>query len=397
MRVIRNSNTAPLRFSGTPINALDYRPYGISVIWSPPKADFYGSGQQDVLGIIPFDAGGVAVLHFTGGVFVASQAADTSILSVIDNGDYNNDGCKDILTFSELVLSDCNGAVGAGFTFGADQAVAGLDWDGGGQHAVVVNHGGMLGIYKVQGNSLSNLIMTSIPYRSGSFYATLENPIGDGSDGLLVINNSSTAAPLQYYLHNGNGQPADLLSKVADGYGNSASPTYVSIAENNYSRIYNAAFPDPPTYPDKYYTGPLYVVDQVAYSDPSSAAGTYQETFWYYDAWMNLQGRGFGGFKQMGRHDLRTGLWDTLGFAGAFPVSGVFAFDLLSRDQAGTQIIRESFANVVNPALDSTLNNQRYFVYYNQTTTRVYEVGGTKDGQPIRTLANSYAYDNFGS
>jgi RHS repeat-associated protein len=377
------------------------------------KLDFYGSGQEDIVATGSYRSGSVvytflSVLHFTGTTFTQSIIFNgpdqIGANHFVDVGNYNDDNCPDVLTTSFLYLSACNGTAAAILSLNGDVSVNGLDWDGSGHKSVLVRHntgsGTVFGIYKTMANTLSGLITTNIqfPPSQGVEYAVLPNPAGDGFDALAAFNYAATPGAMYFYPHNGAGQPPDLLSSVTDGYGNSASSTYVSIAQNNYSPYFNATNPDQATYPDRNYVGPLYVVNQATFSDPTTPPnGTYQQTFWYYDAWMNLQGRGFGGFKQVGRHDLRNGVWDTVGYAGAFPASGAFAFDLTSWDQAGNQVIRYSWANVVNPALDSTPNNQRYFVYDNSTTIQTYEVGGTKGGQLINTVTTSYTFDNYGN
>ena len=47
--------------------------------------------------------------------------------------------------------------------------------------------------------------------------------------------------------------------------------------------------------------------------------------------------------------------------------------------------------------LDATVNNQRYFPYFNTTTANQWEVGGTKNGQLITTASTNTTYDNYGN
>jgi hypothetical protein len=116
-----------------PFDTVDYTQFGVSVLYTQPTLDYYGAGQQDVLAQIPFDNGGVALLHFAGNTLSIGQLTDTPIPVAIDVGDYNDDGCADVLTRTELILSNCSGKSSVGFiSFGDDTAITGIDWDGSG-------------------------------------------------------------------------------------------------------------------------------------------------------------------------------------------------------------------------------------------------------------------------
>jgi len=70
----------------------------------------------------------------------------------------------------------------------------------------------------------------------------------------------------------------------------------VPISQSNYEDSDTVAYPDA-AYPYQNYIGPLYVVSESVFSDPSSSTGgTYNQKFYYYGAWTNLQGRGFQAF-----------------------------------------------------------------------------------------------------
>jgi hypothetical protein len=72
----------------------------------------------------------------------------------------------------------------------------------------------------------------------------------------------------------------------------------------------------------KNYIGPLYVVNKVTFSDPSSTGGTYYQNFSYSDAWMSLQGRGFSGFQKVQQYDSRSALWESFHYNYPFPYYG---------------------------------------------------------------------------
>ena len=280
------------------------------------RLDFYGAGQQDLLAVTRYPRVSLSVLHFNGATFVPVTIND----SAVDMADYNDDGCTDVLGQSTLYISPCEGSIGATVAL-PGSAVAGIDWDSDGRRDILVANGSTLEVYKSIGLGFSSTpITTSIAYPEGS-YTTIHNATGDGQDGLLF---TGSASSIQYYLHNGAGQPPDLLSNVTDGYGNSVSPVYQSIAQTAGSWYF--PYTDA-TYPYSNYIGPMYVVNWAFYSDPSGQTAAYQEYFFYSGAWMNLQGRGFAGFASSQVHDMRNNTWETWSYDRAFPYTGMLTGD----------------------------------------------------------------------
>ena len=329
--VLLNTSTAGVvSFAAKPIQTLAYGNLGITSIAGEPggvhrRFDFYGDGQSDLLAYKLSASGHATIvtvyaLHFTGSTFtMASLGSNLSNQSVVDIGDYNDDGCLDVLWSNALKLAACNGTVPTSLTFGSDVAVAGLHWDDSGRQAVVVNHGGVLGIYKSTGTGLGALIPTTIPYVATNSYLAIPNAVGDGEDALGVFNGSTTEATAQYYLHN-SGPVADLLSNVRDGYGNSASPTYVSmgLSASTYTELGNC------TYPYQNYQGPDPVVAHAVYSDPGSLThGTYSITYQYSGDCLNLQGRGMTGFQTFKSTDSRNNVTYNGYFEFQFPLTGI--------------------------------------------------------------------------
>ena len=166
-----------------------------------------------------------------------------------------------------------------------------MDWDGDGRDDLIVQNGSNLGVYLSAGSSYSSLIRP--PYRTLELHLRSDEWSAPGMDDLGCWGNSGADA-VTYYAHYGI---PDLAKEFADGFGNSASPTYMSLTQGagngNYVQYNNA------TYPNRHYIGPIYVVTNVVFSDPSTTTGTYNQEIWYYEAWVNLQGRGFDGFYAM--------------------------------------------------------------------------------------------------
>ena len=298
---------------------------------------------------------------------------------------WNDDKCTDFVFLNTLYVSGCNGTVSETYAL-AGNAVATLDWDGDGRTDLLVANGSTLGVYLSKGTGAPTLTATSIPYISTCRYVWMDAN-GDGLDDLGCWSETGSY-PLTYYLHNGT---SDLATSFVDGYGNSASPTYVPLSESNYVEHSGTEA----TFPDADYIGPMYVVSEAIFSDPSKAAGnTYNQTFEYYAAWMNLQGRGFDGFGITRMLDSRSGLYDYKYYERAFPYTGMQYQEIISN---GTFYPSESTGTTALTTLSSTTNEQRYFPNFSNWTTKQWEVGGTENSDLITTTSTNYTFDNYGN
>jgi RHS repeat-associated protein len=303
---------------------------------------------------------------------------------------FNDDACTDFIMpgSNTIYIAGCDG--GASTTIAAPaNIVAALDWDGDGRTDILANPSGTLNVYKSQGTALSGGTAAGFAPPSGTLVVTDQN--GDGLDDLAYAN-SASSYHLFYGLHNGPNTPPDLMSTITDGYGNSVSPAYASIANSNYTNLSDAITGY------RNYIGPLYVVSRATFSDPSKASGgTFYQTSSYSGAWTSLQGRGFSGFEQVQRFDSRGTLWETLFYDVKFPYTSILDADYVSQDQARTKVASLSYVNRVSRTLDSTQNNQRYFVFFDDTTIQKWEVGGAEDTDPVSSASKDYTFDNYGN
>jgi hypothetical protein len=196
---------------------------------------------------------------------------------------------------AEVLVSQCNGASSQILTLPTSVSFA-LDWDGDGRtDALAADASGALQVYQSLGNGVAPAVSTGISMPSSIWFYTTTDIDGDGLDDIVFAGSNGV---ITYGLHNNAGIPPDLATSFADGYGNSAKPSYVSLVEGNYVNSDPSYYPDA-TFPNQNYIGPLYTVSKVILSDPSQAPGaTYNLTYTYYGAWINLQGRGFEGFAE---------------------------------------------------------------------------------------------------
>ena len=250
-----------------------------------------------------------------------------------------------------------------------------------------------LGVYLSTGSGISPLLPTAVPYTSTCSYVVMGTR-GDGLDDLGCWSTTASSA-VTYYSHTGAGEPPDLMSTVTDGYGNSASPTYLALTSaTNFTQSSNAV------YPYQNYVGPLYEVYDVVFSDPSNQpTGTYYNQYAYTGAWTNLQGRGFSGFEYIQKYDSRNGLWEERGYNPAFPYTGMLATDVLAQDQLNTKPIKNLTNTLASVTLNANANEERYFPYIASAVKQRYELGGTDNGLLIATAATTYStpddYGNF--
>lgn len=307
---------------------------------------------------------------------------------------FNSDACTDYAVGNALYIAGCNGSTPSTISLGSYGVITAMDWDGDGRTDLLVANGGTIGVYLSTGNGVSSLTSTSIPYSSQNQYFTL-SPAGDGLDalGVWVGANGTGSTSVQYYAHNGAGQPPDLATSIADGYGNSASPTYASLVGS----IYTENGYGTPTYPDRAYVGPMYVVSGATFSDPSSGSGgTYNQQFHYYGAWTNLQGRGFEAFYATDTYDSRSTLSDYQYYERSFPATGMKFQDIITCASCNFYPSQWT-GTLATTTLSSTQYQQRYFPYLSNVTDYRKEVSGSENGDLITTTSTNFTYDNYGN
>ncbi len=319
---------------------------------------------------------------------IYSANDDTSLPVAFLN--FNSDACTDYLVGGTIYIAGCNGSTPSTITLGNSNVIGAMDWNGDGLTDILVANGSTIGVYLSTGNGVSTLVSTSIPYSTNNVYFTLDAN-GDGLDDLGYWTTNHT----YYYLHSGAGTPPDLLSSVTDGFGNSASPTLVSIIDGGAYIAQDGSVPQA-VYPDSPYIGPLYVAKSTTFSDPSSSTGgTYVQATGYFGAWTNLEGRGFEGFYKTEMTDTRiASTYDYHYYLQSFPYTGML-FEHMP--WTGSFYTSQWIGTQASTTLSSTPYQERYFPYFSNLTGYTNELGGTENGDLITTSSTNYTYDNYGN
>jgi RHS repeat-associated protein len=359
-------------------------------------ADFNNDGKADL--IIGYQGTGKAG-HMTwtallsngfGPAPTAVTLPDGALLNSVAIGDWNGDGCTDVISPSTIWISNCAGGfteLATGVTVTSTTQYLPIDWDGDGQTDLLYTDSTSGNWYLIRstGAGLAAAVPLSISSTGKNFFVGDQN--ADGQPDLMYVDTANGYA-VGYYLHNGVNAPPDLVSSIADGFGIQFSPSYVPISQSNYSKGTTAIFPD------EDFQSPMYVVSQFTASD--GIGGTYQNTFTYAGARLNLQGRGFEGFATTTSKDSRNALVHSVAYSQSFPTIGAIVEDDLFQSDGITPISKMS--NVYPTTLATTLVTPQcslcYFPAVSSTTTKRYEVGGTKNGLLISTLSTTYTYDN---
>jgi RHS repeat-associated protein len=408
--LVRKNTTAPggpVAFASTPTTVYHFGGHIWPLLGGPlQSADFNGDGRADILVEVLAARGRSSawqVWAVTSNGF-GSAATATAIPGlgsttgevVAFTGDWNGDGCTDVLTTTAILVSNCAGGFSTltpSLPSDAANATA-IDWNGDGQTDMLYTSSGSWYVLPSTGSGLGTpqSIGISAPSTKGYFGMDAN---ADGQIDFAYVDSSSSYA-VSYLPHNGFRTPPDLANSITDGFGINFSPTYVPISLYNYTKYSDATFPEVD------FQGPMYVVNQFSASD--GTGGTYTNDFYYWGARLNLQGRGFEGFYEARQHDSRNGVYQYSYYKRNFPYIGVlFQHDTVASD--GVTFI----ASTVNDTITSltpgglagaTACGTCYFPYISDSSVYNYEPTGSKKGgrnSEVSYTRTHYTYDSFGN
>jgi RHS repeat-associated protein len=386
------------------------------------QGDFNGDGRTDLLiGVVQ---GTPRILMSTGSgyvdsgyVFSDSSSGGTSIVATTWRAlDANGDGIDDVAfvdssgtwkvlygypssatgLFHTTVASTISSPATPGGT-----AVLPVDYDGDGRVDI-------LAAFTTQGVTPgSNWLLL---HATGDMFSTVQGGTGSFSgtaavdtgvntnqaattladvngDGLLDMVYADTSNNWHMVLHNG---PApDLVNSITDGYGNYVHITYAPLTDSSvYTKGTGAV------YPLQDLSIAFQVVKQATSSD--GVGSSYDITESYAGARTDLSGRGFLGFSSRTETDSRNHVATQRTYRQDFPFVGLTAQISATQPNSGP-VMAQTVNNWVPVTLDATANNQRYFASLGGVTRQIYEVGGTRNAQLVKTFTTTNSFDNFGN
>ena len=306
---------------------------------------------------------------------------------------WNDDACTDVAYTDPvygaqgIVISACDGnplpTTITGFPGG--QTVA-MDWDGDGRTDILQNVGGVWQVFRSLGTSMAAAVSTGISYGTSIWLVTDQD--GDGLSDLWSVD---TGNAVSLRLHNGARTPADLATTISDGWGISASPTYTPITQNNYTKYSDAVYPETDV------MAPIYVISSASQSD--GIGGSFTNSFWYYGARVNRQGRGFEGFYATRSQDSRNSVYSFVYYNRAYPFTGtVFEQDTLQPN--GSSLIAKTVntfnvKTLVGACTMASNSTSQCLPYLATATNTSYEI--TTGSPLIQTSVSSFQYDNYGN
>jgi RHS repeat-associated protein len=311
--------------------------------------------------------------------------------SMTTMGDWNADGCSDVIQVFTVLLSNCAGglaAMGTGVSpnmaTGTDLYTAmAADWDEDGRTDLlyVSSSGSAWHVVRSTGTGAASPVATGLSAPAGTAWFDFDAN-GDGKTDLGFRDDKHNGV-MRYHLHGAQGVAADLATAFTDGFGMAQRPTYVSIATSNYTRHSDATFPEVD------FRGPLYVVNQFTASD--GTGGNYQNLFQYFGARVHLQGRGFEGFHAQRIYDSRNGLYTYDYAQRTFPHTGLHTQRSVWQSNLAARVSEWS-ASVGQQLLGAAGYEQRVFPYLATITESSYEVGGTLNGTLVTQATETHTY-----
>jgi len=307
-------------------------------------------------------------------------------------GDWNADGCSDIVSSAKIYVSHCDGGftvINTGAVALTSVALYAVDWDGDGQSDLVYVNGSDATVYVARstGNGIATPVSTGFLATTKGFFIADQN--SDGQPDLMYVDTANNYA-VGYYPHNLIYTPPDLASSIVDGFGITFTPTYWPLTQGNYTPNSDA------TFPNQDFQGPMYVVKQFTASD--GTGGTYTNSFWYYGARLNVQGHGFEGFESTRQYDSRTLLYQFQHFRRDFPFIGSLAEQDLctSSTCAALSVVGQTVNTYLSQDLAGTSCSQRCFPYLRTSRVYHYELSGNKTGISTSNTLTTYTYSTDG-
>jgi hypothetical protein len=307
--------------------------------------------------------------------------------SMVTMADWNADGCSDILQVQQVFISNCAGA----FVELATRATAATgnslytalpaDWNGDGRADLLYIDAATQKWFVVRstGEGAAAAVSTGISAPASTVWFNLD---ADG-DGLadLGYRDGNNGNRLRYRLHAGPSAPVDLATAFVDGFGVRQSPTYVSIARSNHTRLTDAVFPAAD------FQGPLYVVSEFSATDEGGHLCNRLHRP------VLPAGRGFRGLRA---HRTRARSRHIDSVSRTFHTGMHMQRDVFQAN--GTTHVHRWQAVLGQQAMGKAGSEQRVFPFVASTSTRQFEHGGVLNGLLVTEASTTFTYgDGYGN
>ncbi len=364
-------------------------------------ADLNGDGRADIIALT-FNSSARNPRFFAttllsngfGNGFTIGTEREIWQESMVTMGDWNADGCSDILQVRSVFVSNCAGGfveiptTATPATGNRLYTALPADWNSDGRTDLLYIDAATNRWFVVPstGSGAAAPVNTGISAPLSTLWFDLD---ADG-DGLtdLAFRDAGNGNRLRFHAHQGPASPTDLAVSFMDGFGINQVTTYESIARSSHTRRTDAVFPAVD------YLGPLYVVATVTAND--GTGGTYRNQYTYAGARAHLQGHGFQGFSQQRIVDGRLGLVTVDEVARDYPHTGMH----LRRDvfqSNGSTPIRQWQAQLGTQSF-GTGSERRLFPHTASTSDKQFEISGALGGTVVSEATRSFTFgDNYGN
>lgn len=364
-------------------------------------ADFNGDGREDVLvetredltggepGVPPSYLYAWHVLQSTGGSFteVGTILSATFAMPRPLFTDVNADGLVDLVydksgTFRyRLSNGGLGNEVNTGVTTHGPAAVADCDGDGFPDLVAAAATAGNFICIKSDGAALATSAI-DLGTAGGAKVADVNG------DGLIDFVGPDSSNVMKTRLH--RGVMPDLVSNVADGFGNTVAFTYAAYTD---SSIRASSAGTPLAWPSIDVEAPWYVVRKYAASDGNG--GSYEMSYKYAGARVHVMGRGSLGFATREWIDSRTQIKTVVSSEQTFPHIGAVK-EASAYQSASGPLINRVTNTLATLQTGTTTNQQRWFPYVGQSVQNSYEVGGISNTLAVAQVTQSTTINSYG-
>ncbi|GFE88652.1 hypothetical protein GCM10011488_36060 [Steroidobacter agaridevorans] len=350
--------------------------------------DVDGNGRGDLIAQASATNYTARVLYSTTSGFTVGETLNSVAVDI----DANSDHCTDLVSNTQLWISKC--MLSGASALNAPVTVPGLyatplihDWDGDGFEDRLYSNGGTLFVSRSTGTSFEQPVSTGVPYYGDQpVNATVLDMDGNGRRDIIYLD---TGGQLRHQ-SNPNGR-SELVTAITDGFGNFARFNYKSTAAGN---CYTGSSTPPAanTHLRAVSIGML-VACGVEISDGNGSS--YNLSFAYENARLNVQRRDFAGFSRRTVTDSRNSVATRVDLHQQFPYRGMVSS---SRVSQGGSIVSETTNSPTSLTYSSpTTGQQTSYPYVWQAVTNLREVTGVLANSVVARKTITVGLDSYGN